>query len=81
MPICPATLGFVNTKLIRDVEPGEMVIIDGKEVHSRRIVAEKQPPALCVFEYIYFARPDSLIAAIRLADQIALARVASLSAA
>ena len=54
-------LDAVGAKLVRDVEPGEMVIIDGNEVHSRRIVAEKQPPALCVFEYIYFARPDSLI--------------------
>ena len=54
-------LDAVGAKLVRDVEPGEMVVIDGKELRSRRIVAEKQPPALCVFEYIYFARPDSLI--------------------
>lgn len=54
-------LDAVNAKLIRDVEPGEMVVIDDKEVRSRRIVTEKKPSALCVFEYIYFARPDSII--------------------
>lgn len=54
-------LDAVGAKFTRDVEPGEMLVIDGKELRSRRIVAEKQPPALCVFEYIYFARPDSLI--------------------
>ena len=54
-------LDAVGAKFVRDVEPGEMVIVDGKELRSRRIVEEKQPSALCVFEYIYFARPDSLI--------------------
>ena len=54
-------LDAVNAKLVRDIAPGEMVVIDGKEPHFRRIVADPQPPALCVFEYIYFARPDSLI--------------------
>ena len=54
-------LDAVNAKLVRDIAPGEMVVIDGKEPHFRQIVAEPQPPALCVFEYIYFARPDSLI--------------------
>lgn len=54
-------LDAVNAKLIRDIEPGEMVVVDGKELRSRRIVPEKKPAALCVFEYIYFARPDSII--------------------
>lgn len=54
-------LDAVGAMMIRDVEPGEMLIVDGKELRSRRLVAEKRPPALCVFEYIYFARPDSVI--------------------
>jgi amidophosphoribosyltransferase len=54
-------LDAVNAKFVRDIEPGEMVVIEGKEVLSRRIVTEKQPASLCVFEYIYFARPDSVI--------------------
>lgn len=54
-------LDAVGAKMIRDIEPGEMVIVDGKELRSRRLIDEKRPPALCVFEYIYFARPDSII--------------------
>lgn len=54
-------LDAVGATMVRDVEPGEMVIIDGQGVRSRRIVTEKHQPALCVFEYIYFARPDSVI--------------------
>lgn len=54
-------LDAVGAMMIRDVEPGEMLVVDGKELRSRRLVAEKRPPALCVFEYIYFARPDSVI--------------------
>lgn len=45
---------------IRDVLPGEVVFIDAKrKVHAKRLVAKKQ--ALCIFEFIYFARPDSMI--------------------
>lgn len=47
-------------EFIRDVEPGEMLVIDNEGVHSYRY-AEKKETALCVFEYIYFARPDSTI--------------------
>ncbi len=54
------TAGFdiVGAEYVRDVEPGEMVILEeGREPRSVRF-AEAQP-ALCVFELIYFARPDS----------------------
>jgi amidophosphoribosyltransferase len=47
----------VGAKLERDVEPGEILRIDAEEVTSS--VARKESPALCVFEYIYFSRPDS----------------------
>ncbi|MFL6125209.1 amidophosphoribosyltransferase [Actinophytocola sp.] len=43
----------------RDVEPGELVEIDEHGVHTRQFAAAK--PALCVFEHVYFARPDSVI--------------------
>lgn len=51
-------LDMIGAKLIRDVEPGEMVIIsdDGLESHRFQPETEQQ---FCVFEYIYFARPDS----------------------
>ena len=52
-------LDAVRAEFVRDVAPGEMVIIDKKGVRSRRI-AERPRKALCIFEYIYFARPDSV---------------------
>src|SRR6202020_1028125 len=41
-----------------DIEPGELVIIDGKTVQSLRPFAATKPK-FCIFEYVYFARPDS----------------------
>ena len=46
--------------LIRDVAPGEILIFKDGEIESHQIYNEKNP-AHCVFEYIYFARPDSII--------------------
>ncbi len=48
-------------EFIRDVEPGEMVVIDGDGFHSykSRLAAEKT--SLCLFEYVYVARPDSVL--------------------
>ncbi|KAL3762657.1 hypothetical protein ACHAWU_001602 [Discostella pseudostelligera] len=54
------TLGF---ELIRDLEPSEAIIVtmDGK-VHTRRCLpAEQSPHYPCIFEYVYFARPDSIM--------------------
>ncbi|NLT95638.1 MAG: amidophosphoribosyltransferase [Clostridia bacterium] len=53
-------LDTIGAKLIRDVEPGEIVVIDEKGINSRRIFPIDRS-ALCIFEYIYFARPDSVI--------------------
>ena len=50
----------VGGELIRDVEPGEAVIIEDGELRFEKI-AESTQKAICVFEYIYFARPDSII--------------------
>ncbi|MCW8806832.1 MAG: amidophosphoribosyltransferase [Rhodanobacter sp.] len=51
-------LGF---KRVRDIEPGEAVIItDDGQLHSRRC-AEGAPHTPCIFEYVYLARPDSMI--------------------
>jgi amidophosphoribosyltransferase len=47
---------------IRDVEPGEIVWIDERGLHSERIrPAAKCAPAHCMFEHVYFARPDSYV--------------------
>ena len=50
----------VGGKFLRDVEPGEVVII-GKGQPRSFIISEKTRRAVCSFEYIYFARPDSVI--------------------
>jgi amidophosphoribosyltransferase len=51
-------LDIVGAEYVRDVEPGEMVILEpGREPRSVRYATAS--PALCVFELIYFARPDS----------------------
>ncbi len=53
-------LDTIGAKFVRDVEPGEMVVIDGKNVASYTF-AHLKKRASCIFEYIYFARPDSVI--------------------
>ncbi|MCX7655340.1 MAG: amidophosphoribosyltransferase [Treponemataceae bacterium] len=50
----------VGGEFVRDIEPGEIVIIDEHGVLSFRY-GEKTARAVCAFEYIYFARPDSRI--------------------
>jgi len=52
-------LDHIGSQFIREVEPGEIVTIDGSGIRSTRIESSKK--ALCIFEYIYFARPDSLL--------------------
>lgn len=54
-------LDAVGAAFIRDIEPGEILVFDRQGVRSIRDHCEKQPQSLCVFEYIYFARPDSVI--------------------
>jgi amidophosphoribosyltransferase len=49
---------IIGAKLVRDVEPGEMVTL-GEHGLQSRMVAPGGRRAFCVFEYIYFARPDS----------------------
>jgi amidophosphoribosyltransferase len=49
---------IINAKLLRDVLPGEMVCLGERGIQTRQVV-EGAREAFCVFEYIYFARPDS----------------------
>lgn len=51
----------VGAKVIRDVEPGEILVFSKNGVVSRREHCHKKDKKFCVFEYIYFARPDSVI--------------------
>lgn len=54
-------LTAVGAEFVRDLEPGEILIFQGDTVASRREHCGKCPVSHCVFEYIYFARPDSVI--------------------
>lgn len=49
----------VSAKFVRDVRPGEMVVFDKKGMRSYQLAKSK--PRLDVFEFVYFARPDSII--------------------
>lgn len=53
-----AALDIVGASFVREVEPGEMVVINAQGVSSLRPVAADDPK-LCIFEFVYFARPDS----------------------
>ncbi len=54
-------LSAVGAAFIRDVEPGEILVFSKDGVTSRKEHCISAPKRLCVFEYIYFARPDSVI--------------------
>ncbi|MDA1089747.1 MAG: amidophosphoribosyltransferase [Proteobacteria bacterium] len=53
-------LDIIGAEFVRDVEPGEIVVIDDKGLHSLKPF-NKTPNRFCIFEYIYFARPDSVM--------------------
>ena len=55
-------LDLIHAKFVRDIEPGEIVIINKDGVKSIQAFPEQQRRAFCIFEYVYFARPDSNIA-------------------
>jgi amidophosphoribosyltransferase len=49
---------LIDAKFVRDIEPGEMVIVDRRGLRSSHPFAASKPRH-CIFEYVYFARPDS----------------------
>ena len=51
---------LIDAKFVREVEPGEIVVIQGSELTSYHPFLERDR-AQCIFEYVYFARPDSKI--------------------
>lgn len=53
-------LDIVGAKFVRDVEPGELIIIDRDGLHVDHYTTNTQL-AICSMEFIYFARPDSII--------------------
>ena len=53
-------LDVCGAEFVREIEPGEMLLIDTEGLHSQTFM-EPSPRSICSFEYIYFARPDSEI--------------------
>ncbi len=53
-------LEAVGATYVRDVGPGELVVVEGEAVWSEQVLVAVRPAA-CVFEFIYFARPDSVL--------------------
>lgn len=51
---------LIGATFVRDVEPGEFLLIDASGLHSF-FPLPAAIPAMCIFEYVYFSRPDSLI--------------------
>ena len=54
------TLSPIGAKFVREIKPGEMVVIDENGFRESQILPCKRK-ALCIFEFIYFARPDSCL--------------------
>ncbi|MGI9434940.1 MAG: amidophosphoribosyltransferase [Geminicoccaceae bacterium] len=53
-------LDIMGATFIRDVEPGEMVVVTRDGIESRQLFTPR-PSRFCIFEYVYFARPDSMV--------------------
>jgi amidophosphoribosyltransferase len=51
---------LIDARYVRDVEPGEMIVVDENGLRSSHPL-HKQEHSMCLFEHVYFARPDSLI--------------------
>ncbi len=54
----PTSFDLIDAEYVRDVEPGEMLVFDQRGMRSLRPFDDK-PRHMCIFEYVYFARPDS----------------------
>ena len=55
------SLDIVGAQFIREVSPGELITIDQNNTLTSSFPFKKQKSSFCIFEYVYFARPDSII--------------------
>ncbi len=59
-------LDLLGAELEREIEPGELVIVDEEGVRALRVIEDVPAGSLCIFEFIYFARPDSTMRGVEL---------------
>jgi amidophosphoribosyltransferase len=57
-------LDLVGADFVREVERGEVVVVDDDGLHSVQAVEAASPGALCIFEFFYLARPDTILSGI-----------------
>ncbi len=55
-----SALDIIGARLVREIEPGELCWLNEEGYHVEQVVGRRQE-SLCVFEFIYFARPDSVV--------------------
>ncbi|KAF0119432.1 MAG: amidophosphoribosyltransferase [Rhodospirillaceae bacterium] len=53
-------LDIIGAEFVRDIEPGELVVVDARGVRSIKPFP-RHPRRFCIFEYVYFSRPDSVV--------------------
>ena len=54
-------LDAVGANFLRDVKPGEVVVVDSNGIHSYMMEGVPEKSSMCIFEYVYFARHDSVL--------------------
>jgi len=59
-------LDLLGADFVRDVEPGELVVVDENGLHAAQAVPAHDAGSLCIFEFIYFGRPDSKLRGVEL---------------
>ncbi len=52
---------LIQARFVRDIQPGEVVIIDKNGPRSLQVFPDHSKRAFCIFEYVYFSRPDSIL--------------------
>ena len=54
-------LDSIGAEFVRDVKPGEIIVVQDGEMRSINTYVDTKPFSMCIFEYLYFARPDSVL--------------------
>ncbi|MEY8840131.1 amidophosphoribosyltransferase [Cribrihabitans sp. XS_ASV171] len=54
-------LDIIGAEFIREIEPGEMVVINAEQGVESHFPFRRQPSKFCIFEHVYFSRPDSIL--------------------